>query len=106
MDSIEKFRDYDGPNKSSSRYFVQRYDMPGLFHRRPEPGEPPFVDVGSRVERGKTQVGIVEAMKMMQQVMAEESGIVLAIYVDPDASTEDGTEIEKDQNLMLIDRER
>ncbi|GLZ11429.1 hypothetical protein Acsp04_16640 [Actinomadura sp. NBRC 104425] len=56
----------------------------GTFYRSPAPGEPPFVEVGDRVEAGQP-VGIVEAMKLMNEIPAECSGEVVDVVV-PDAA--------------------
>lgn len=53
----------------------------GVFYRRPAPGEPPFVEVGQRVEAGQ-QVAIVEAMKFMNPIISEHDGVVAAIHAD------------------------
>ena len=50
----------------------------GIFYRAPKPGEPPFVEVGSRVEAG-TIIGIIEVMKLMNSVRAGVRGEVAAI---------------------------
>jgi acetyl-CoA carboxylase biotin carboxyl carrier protein len=50
----------------------------GIFYRAPKPGEPPFVEVGSRVEAG-TIIGIIEVMKLMNSVRAGLRGEVVAI---------------------------
>ena len=50
----------------------------GIFYRAPKPGEPPFVDVGSRVE-ADTIIGIIEVMKLMNTVRAGQRGEVAAI---------------------------
>jgi acetyl-CoA carboxylase biotin carboxyl carrier protein len=57
-----------------------RAPLPGTFYRAPQPGAPPFVDVGSRVERD-TVVGIVETMKLMNSVSAQATGTVTQIVV-------------------------
>jgi acetyl-CoA carboxylase biotin carboxyl carrier protein len=50
----------------------------GVFYRAPKPGEPPFVEVGSRVTPD-TIIGIIEVMKLMNTVRAGVSGEVLRI---------------------------
>jgi acetyl-CoA carboxylase biotin carboxyl carrier protein len=50
----------------------------GIFDRAPRPGEPPFVEVGARVE-ADTIVGIIEVMKLMNTVRAGVRGTVAAI---------------------------
>jgi acetyl-CoA carboxylase biotin carboxyl carrier protein len=55
--------------------------MVGTFYRAPAPGAPPFVEVGDTVEPGQT-VCIVEAMKLMNEITAEEKGIIKKILVE------------------------
>jgi acetyl-CoA carboxylase biotin carboxyl carrier protein len=50
----------------------------GIFYRAPKPGEPPFVEVGSRVE-AEAIIGIIEVMKLMNSVRAGVRGTVVAI---------------------------
>lgn len=52
--------------------------MVGVFFRASAPGSPSFVEVGSMVEEGQT-IGIVEAMKVFNEITAEVHGRVLAI---------------------------
>lgn len=54
--------------------------MIGTFYRAAKPGEPPFVEVGDAVEAGQT-VGIIEAMKTMNEIVAEVAGVVADILV-------------------------
>jgi acetyl-CoA carboxylase biotin carboxyl carrier protein len=70
----------------------------GTFYRAPGPGEPPFVEVGDAVEEGQ-QVGIVEAMKLMNPVEAAHSGTVAELLV------EDGEMVEYSQPLILLARD-
>ena len=58
--------------------------MVGTFYRAPEPGAEPYVKVGRRVTAGQT-VCIIEAMKIMNEIEAEVSGVVREICVE-DAS--------------------
>ena len=69
--------------------------MVGSFYRAPSPSSPPFVEVGTHVKVGDV-VCIVEAMKMMNQIEADHSGVIEAILV------EDGEPVEFDQPLMTI----
>jgi acetyl-CoA carboxylase biotin carboxyl carrier protein len=66
-----------------------RPPLPGSFYRAPQPGAPPFVEVGDRVEP-ETVVGIVETMKLMNPVHAGVSGTVAAIIVDNAAQVDAG----------------
>ena len=53
----------------------------GTFYRSPNPDAAPYVDVGSRVEKGQP-LCIVEAMKLMNEIEADQSGVINAILVD------------------------
>jgi acetyl-CoA carboxylase biotin carboxyl carrier protein len=61
----------------------------GVFYQAPEPGAPPFVEVGSRVEEGAT-MGLVEVMKMFNSVTAPVAGEVVEVLVDNDEFVEFG----------------
>ena len=69
--------------------------MVGTLYRAPAPGEPPFVEIGSRINTGQT-ICILEAMKLMNELEAEISGEVIEILVD------NGTPVEFGQVLMRI----
>ena len=69
--------------------------MVGTFYRAPAPGEPPFIEVGNRIDVGQT-VCILEAMKLMNELEAEVSGEVVEILVD------NGTPVEFGQVLMRV----
>lgn len=62
----------------------------GVFWRASQPGAAPFVEVGSRVEVGDT-LGIVEVMKLMNNIAADVAGEVVAIHVANAAAVEFGT---------------
>ena len=51
----------------------------GTFYRSPNPEAPPFVEVGSRVQKGQV-VCIVEAMKLMNEIESDVAGVVVEIY--------------------------
>lgn len=61
----------------------------GTFYRSPEPGAPPYVEVGDTVEVGQT-IGIVEAMKLMNPIAAEAAGTVIGILAADAAPVEYG----------------
>ncbi len=63
--------------------------MVGTFYRAPQPGVPPFVEVGDAVATGQT-LCILEAMKLMNEVKAESDGIVRAIHVENSQPVEFG----------------
>ncbi len=64
--------------------------MVGTFYEAPSPGAPPFVTVGDTVSEGQT-LGIVEAMKLMNEITAEESGIIREVGVSNGEAVEYGT---------------
>ena len=74
---------------------VIKSPMVGTFYRSPSPSSPVFVEVGQHVKVGDV-ICIVEAMKMMNQIEADHSGVVEAILV------EDGEPVEYDQALITI----
>ena len=62
---------------------------PGIFWRSPEPGAPPFADVGEVVEASAT-VCIVEVMKLMNHLKAGVRGEVVAVYGENGAAVRKG----------------
>ena len=70
--------------------------MVGTFYAQPEPGADPYVTVGSRITVGQT-LCIIEAMKIMNPLDAEVSGVIKEVCV-PDA-----TPVEFGQVLFRVD---
>lgn len=66
--------------------------LAGVFYRSPNPGAPPFVQVGDRVSVGQT-LCIIEAMKLMNEITAEVPGRVAGILVENAAVVESGQKI-------------
>ena len=60
---------------------VVKSPMVGTFYRAASPGAKPFVEIGDTVAEGDT-LCIIEAMKMLNQIEADESGVVSAILAD------------------------
>ncbi|GAA3908444.1 MULTISPECIES: acetyl-CoA carboxylase biotin carboxyl carrier protein [Gibbsiella] len=73
-----------------------RSPMVGTFYRTPSPDAKAFIEVGQKVSAGDT-LCIVEAMKMMNQIEADKSGVVKAILV------ENGQPVEYDEPLVVIE---
>ncbi len=63
--------------------------MVGTFYKAPEPGADPYVKVGGRITPGQT-VCIIEAMKIMNEIEAEISGVVREICADDTQPVEFG----------------
>ncbi|WFE30413.1 acetyl-CoA carboxylase biotin carboxyl carrier protein subunit [Solwaraspora sp. WMMD791] len=71
----------------------------GTFYRAAEPGGRPYVDVGDLVEPGQV-IGIVEAMKLMNEIVADHRGVVVEVLVG------DGEPVEFDQPLIALGPDR
>jgi len=71
--------------------------MVGTFYAASSPGAAPYVQVGDRVKEGDT-LCIIEAMKMMNQIEADVSGVVKSIRV------QNAEPVEYGQTLMVIDQ--
>lgn len=69
--------------------------MVGTFYRAPSPGAAPFVSVGDTVKEGQT-ICIIEAMKLLNEIEADKSGVVKEILV------ENGDAVEYGQPLIVI----
>ena len=63
--------------------------MVGTFYTAPEPGAPPFVDIGARITKGQT-ICIIEAMKLMNEIEAEFDGVVVKRMVENSQPVEFG----------------
>ena len=70
--------------------------MVGTYYSAPSPTAKPFVTIGQHVKQGDT-IGIVEAMKIMNQIEAEKAGTVLQILVN------DGEAVEFGQPLIIVE---
>ena len=71
--------------------------MVGTFYASSSPGAAPYVQVGDRINEGDT-LCIIEAMKMMNQIEADVSGVVKSIRV------QNGEPVEYGQTLFVIDQ--
>ncbi|CAN6462292.1 unnamed protein product [Victoria cruziana] len=86
------------PDAKSSRssHPPLKCPMAGTFYRSPGPGEPPFVKVGDKVKKGQV-LCIVEAMKLMNEIEADQSGTIVEVLVD------DGKPVSVDMPLFIIE---
>ena len=80
---------------SKEQGYLVRSPMVGSFYTSPAPGASPFVDIGQTVSVGDV-LCIVEAMKMMNQIESDKSGVIVEILV------EDGDPVEFDQPMFRI----
>jgi len=69
--------------------------MVGTFYRAPAPDAKPFVEVGATVKEGQT-ICVIEAMKLMNEIEADASGVVKAVLV------ENGQPVEYGQPLFIL----
>ncbi|QQB35799.1 acetyl-CoA carboxylase biotin carboxyl carrier protein [Achromobacter deleyi] len=74
---------------------VVKAPMVGTFYRSPNPGAAPFIDVGQSVKEGDP-LCIIEAMKLLNEIEADKSGVIKEILV------ENGEPVEYGQPLFVI----
>jgi len=74
---------------------VVRSPMVGTYYASANPDSPPFVKVGQTVKAGDT-LGIIEAMKMFNQIEADKAGTVVAVLAT------NGQPVEFDEPLFVI----
>ncbi len=70
--------------------------MVGTFYRSPSPGSPSFVEIGQAVTKGQT-LCIIEAMKLLNEIESDATGVVKAIL------SENGQPVEYGQPLFIIE---
>tara|TARA_B110000444_G_scaffold128455_1_gene120912 strand:+ start:161 stop:622 length:462 start_codon:yes stop_codon:yes gene_type:complete len=70
--------------------------MVGTFYEAPSPGSKPFANIGDTVKAGDT-LCIIEAMKMLNQIESEKSGVIKAILA------ENGQPVEFNQVLFIVE---
>ena len=74
---------------------IVKSPMVGTFYRSSSPGSPAFVEVGSSIKEGET-LCIIEAMKLLNEIDSDVSGVVTKILV------ENGQPVEFGQPLFVI----
>jgi oxaloacetate decarboxylase (Na+ extruding) subunit alpha len=82
----------------SDNYYKVVAPMVGTFYAAPSPGSPPFVAVGQSVSRGDV-LGILEAMKLMNEVSSDVSGVIRVVHAV------DGSAVEYGQPLFSIEQD-
>ena len=75
---------------------ILKSPMVGTFYRSPSPGSPSFVEIGQTVSKGQT-LCIIEAMKLLNEIESDATGVVKAILV------ENGQPVEYGQPLFTIE---
>ena len=79
-----------------SRLHVIRAPIVGTVYRAPDPDTAPFVEEGARVRKGQV-LCLIEAMKLMHEIDAEQDGVVAAIFI------ENGQAVEYGDRLVAIE---
>jgi acetyl-CoA carboxylase biotin carboxyl carrier protein len=62
--------------------------MSGVFYRKPDPDEPPYVEYGDAVDK-KQVLGLLETMKVFQKIKAPVAGKIVGIAVDNETTVAD-----------------
>ena len=85
----------EAPAEAVSDAIVVTAPISGTFYCAPEPGASPFVRIDDAIDSG-TQIGIIEAMKLMTPVQANVDGVIATILVG------DAEPVQYGQPLMLL----
>jgi acetyl-CoA carboxylase biotin carboxyl carrier protein len=85
----------EAPAPSADNLITIKSPMIGTFYRSAGPGKPTFVNVGDDIKAGQV-LCIIEAMKLFNEIESEMSGTIVKVLV------EDGTSVEYDQPLFLV----
>ncbi|MBI2220990.1 MAG: acetyl-CoA carboxylase biotin carboxyl carrier protein [Acidobacteria bacterium] len=79
----------------AAEFAIVKSPIVGTFYRAPEPGAPPFADIGARVKKGQV-LCIIEAMKLMNEIESEYDGEIVKAYV------ENGQPVQYGERLFAI----
>ena len=82
--------------EAAPRGDIVKSPMVGTVYLQAQPGQPPFVKAGAKVEKGQTLL-IIEAMKTMNPIQAPKAGMVTEVMVD------DGQPVEFGEPLVAIE---
>lgn len=82
--------------KDKQNYKIIKSPMVGTFYSKPSPDSKSFVEVGSKIKKGDV-ICIIEAMKLMNEIESDYSGIVKEILV------KDGEAVDYGKELFIID---
>lgn len=83
--------------ETKNNYHEVRSPIVGTFYRAPSPDAAPYVEIGSSITVGKV-LGIVEAMKLMNEIESDISGKIVKVLV------ENGKPVEYNQVLFLVEK--
>lgn len=91
IDSVKKASSFTG---SKDGTYVKA-SLAGILYLQSKPGEPPYVEIGTKVKKGET-VALIEAMKMINEITAPCDGIIKEILFQNEQF------VEYDSPIMLI----
>ncbi len=83
---------------SESTHYIIHSPIVGTFYRAPSPDAPPYVEVGDSIKAGQV-VCIVEAMKLMNEIQAEQGGKIVKILMD------NAMPVEYNQMMIVLEPE-
>lgn len=95
-EAIKPSQPTEPPKDEEETLHTIKSPLVGTFYRSSSPDSAPFVEVGSRVEKGQV-ICIIEAMKIMNEIESDVSGVVKKILVDS------GQPVEYGEPLFLIE---
>ena len=98
-DGVPALNDAEAPPRAEppkAKLLEVKSPMVGTYYHAPEPGASPYVSVGTRVSKGQI-LCIIEAMKIMNEIESEYSGVIREI------SVQDAQPVEYGQVLFRID---
>jgi len=84
------------PEENKPKGHIIKSPMVGTFYRSPSPTSKPFVEPGQHVKEGDT-LCIIEAMKILNQIVSDKTGTVSRVLV------ENGAPVEYDEPLFVIE---
>ncbi len=84
------------PPEEEPPFYPITAPMTGMFYRGPSPSEPPYVEEGDVVYEGQT-IGLIEAMKVFNEIPSPVSGIVRRILA------QNATLVQQGEILMLVE---
>ena len=84
------------PAAETPNWLLIEAPMTGMFYRGPSPNEPPYVEEGDLVYEGQT-IGLIEAMKVFNEVPSPMTGIVRRIVA------QNATLVQQGEVLMLLE---
>jgi len=87
--------DNNTPFSTDDKYIEVKSPMIGTFYRASSPDSPPFVKVGDTIKKGDV-LGVIEAMKLFNEIHSEYEGVVVRVIAD------NASPVEYDQVLFWI----